>query len=160
VGCIGAGRDLGFGAICGIIGRPDSGRGCRGCTNGEVFRRAARGGGTLGDEVGAAEGATVETLMAHLGGACPPGLWQAGRGSRSTGAMPRVTPGCTTATRWPFSRRSAEARMDDKLFEITAQPISADEVSRRVISPAVGSVVTFTGVVRAQPGAPGVQPGI
>ena len=39
--------------------------------------------------------------------------------------------------------------MDDKLFEITAQPISADEVNRRVISPAVGSVVTFTGVVRS-----------
>jgi molybdopterin synthase catalytic subunit len=38
--------------------------------------------------------------------------------------------------------------MDDKLFEITAQPISLDEVSRRAISPAVGSVVTFTGVVR------------
>ena len=38
--------------------------------------------------------------------------------------------------------------MDDKLFEITAQPISIDEVSRRVISLAVGSVVTFAGVVR------------
>ena len=38
--------------------------------------------------------------------------------------------------------------MDHKLFEITAQPISVDEVNRRVISPAVGSVVTFTGVVR------------
>lgn len=38
--------------------------------------------------------------------------------------------------------------MDGNLFEITAQPISVDEVSRRVISPAVGSVVTFTGVVR------------
>ena len=38
--------------------------------------------------------------------------------------------------------------MDDKLFEITAQPVSPDEVSRRVINPAVGSVVTFTGVVR------------
>jgi molybdopterin synthase catalytic subunit len=38
--------------------------------------------------------------------------------------------------------------MDNKLFEITAQPISIDEVSRRGISPAVGSVVTFAGVVR------------
>jgi molybdopterin synthase catalytic subunit len=38
--------------------------------------------------------------------------------------------------------------MEDKLFEITAEPISVDEVSRRVISPAVGSVVAFTGVVR------------
>ncbi len=38
--------------------------------------------------------------------------------------------------------------MDHKLFEITAQPISVDQVSRRVISPAVGSVVTFAGVVR------------
>ena len=38
--------------------------------------------------------------------------------------------------------------MADKLFEITAQPVSPDEVSRRVINPAVGSVVTFTGVVR------------
>ena len=38
--------------------------------------------------------------------------------------------------------------MDDKLFEITTQPISVDEVSRRAISPAVGSVVTFIGVVR------------
>jgi len=38
--------------------------------------------------------------------------------------------------------------MDDKLFEITARPISLDQVSRRAISPAVGSVVTFTGVVR------------
>jgi molybdopterin synthase catalytic subunit len=38
--------------------------------------------------------------------------------------------------------------MDDKLFEITTQPISVDDVSRRAISPAVGSVVTFAGVVR------------
>jgi len=38
--------------------------------------------------------------------------------------------------------------MDDKLFEITDQPISADDVSRRVITPAVGAVVTFVGVVR------------
>ena len=38
--------------------------------------------------------------------------------------------------------------MDNKLFEITAQPVSVEQVSRRVISPAVGSVVTFTGVVR------------
>jgi len=38
--------------------------------------------------------------------------------------------------------------MDSKLFEITAQPISVDEVSQRAISPAVGSVVAFIGVVR------------
>ncbi len=38
--------------------------------------------------------------------------------------------------------------MDNKLFEITSEPVSADEVSRRVIDPAVGSVVTFIGVVR------------
>ena len=38
--------------------------------------------------------------------------------------------------------------MNKKFFEITAEPVSADEVSRRVIDPAVGSVVTFIGVVR------------
>lgn len=38
--------------------------------------------------------------------------------------------------------------MSKKLFEITPEPISVDEVSLRVISPAVGSVVTFIGVVR------------
>src|SRR5512137_1387079 len=38
--------------------------------------------------------------------------------------------------------------MDDKLFEITDQPISVDGVSRRVTTPAVGAVVTFVGVVR------------
>ncbi len=38
--------------------------------------------------------------------------------------------------------------MDKKLFEITSEPVSADEVSLRVIDPAVGSVVTFIGVVR------------
>ena len=39
--------------------------------------------------------------------------------------------------------------MSDKLFEITTEPISTDEVSRRVTSPAVGAVVTFAGVVRS-----------
>ena len=38
--------------------------------------------------------------------------------------------------------------MSKKLFEITSEPISVDEVSLRVIGPAVGSVVTFIGVVR------------
>jgi molybdopterin synthase catalytic subunit len=39
--------------------------------------------------------------------------------------------------------------MGDKLFEITTRPISVDEVSRRVSSPAVGAVVSFAGVVRS-----------
>ena len=38
--------------------------------------------------------------------------------------------------------------MSDRLFEITAAPISVDEVSRRVSSPAIGAVVSFAGVVR------------
>jgi len=38
--------------------------------------------------------------------------------------------------------------MSDKLFEITTAPISVDEVSRRVSSPAVGAVVSFAGIVR------------
>ena len=38
--------------------------------------------------------------------------------------------------------------MGDKLFEITAAPISVDEVSRRVTSPAAGCVVSFAGLVR------------
>ena len=38
--------------------------------------------------------------------------------------------------------------MSDRLFEITAAPISVDEVSRRVTSPAVGAVVSFAGIVR------------
>ena len=38
--------------------------------------------------------------------------------------------------------------MSDRLFEITAAPISVDEVSRRVSSPAVGAVVSFAGIVR------------
>ncbi|MDP6179357.1 MAG: molybdenum cofactor biosynthesis protein MoaE [Desulfatiglandales bacterium] len=39
--------------------------------------------------------------------------------------------------------------MGDKLFEITTEPISIDEVNRRVRSPAIGAVVSFTGVVRS-----------
>lgn len=38
--------------------------------------------------------------------------------------------------------------MGDKLFEITTQAISVDEVSRRVSSPAVGAIVSFAGLVR------------
>jgi len=38
--------------------------------------------------------------------------------------------------------------MVNKLFEITTEPISIDEVSRRVSSPSVGAVVSFTGIVR------------
>jgi molybdopterin synthase catalytic subunit len=38
--------------------------------------------------------------------------------------------------------------VDKKLFEITAAPLSVDEVNRRVTSPAAGAVVTFTGIVR------------
>ena len=38
--------------------------------------------------------------------------------------------------------------MGDKLFEITIEPISIDDVIRRVSSPAVGAVVSFTGIVR------------
>jgi len=35
-----------------------------------------------------------------------------------------------------------------KLFEITTQPISVDEINRRVAGPAIGAVVTFAGLVR------------
>jgi molybdopterin synthase catalytic subunit len=38
--------------------------------------------------------------------------------------------------------------MCEKLFEITTEPISVDEVSRRVSDPSVGAVVSFAGVVR------------
>ncbi len=38
--------------------------------------------------------------------------------------------------------------MSGKLFEITTEPISVDEVSRRVSRPAVGAVVSFAGLVR------------
>lgn len=38
--------------------------------------------------------------------------------------------------------------MGKKLFEITTEPISIDEVSRRVSNPAVGAVVSFSGIVR------------
>ena len=38
--------------------------------------------------------------------------------------------------------------MSERLFEITTVPISADEVSRRVSSVAVGALVSFVGVVR------------
>ncbi len=38
--------------------------------------------------------------------------------------------------------------MGNKLFEITTEPISMDDVIRRVSSPAVGAVVSFAGVVR------------
>ena len=35
-----------------------------------------------------------------------------------------------------------------KLFEVTTQPISVDEVSSRIADPENGAVVTFAGVVR------------
>jgi molybdopterin synthase catalytic subunit len=38
--------------------------------------------------------------------------------------------------------------VSQKLFEITTQPISVNEVSRRISSPAIGAVVSFAGVVR------------
>jgi molybdopterin synthase catalytic subunit len=38
--------------------------------------------------------------------------------------------------------------MGEKLFEITTEPISVDEVSRRVSDPRVGAVVSFAGIVR------------
>ncbi|MFN2290296.1 MAG: molybdenum cofactor biosynthesis protein MoaE [Anaerolineae bacterium] len=38
--------------------------------------------------------------------------------------------------------------MSEKLFEITAAPLSIDEVNRRVTSPAAGAIITFTGIVR------------
>ncbi len=38
--------------------------------------------------------------------------------------------------------------MNAKLFEITEQSISADEVIARLADPAIGAVVTFVGVVR------------
>jgi molybdopterin synthase catalytic subunit len=39
--------------------------------------------------------------------------------------------------------------VSQKLFEITTEPISVDEVSRRISSPAIGAVVSFAGVVRS-----------
>jgi molybdopterin synthase catalytic subunit len=38
--------------------------------------------------------------------------------------------------------------MGEKLFEVTTEPISVDEVSRRVSDPRVGAVVSFAGIVR------------
>lgn len=38
--------------------------------------------------------------------------------------------------------------MGKKLFEITTEPISIDEVSNRVSTPAVGAVICFAGIVR------------
>lgn len=38
--------------------------------------------------------------------------------------------------------------MGKKLFEITTEPISVDEVRNRVSNPAVGAVVSFSGIVR------------
>jgi molybdopterin synthase catalytic subunit len=38
--------------------------------------------------------------------------------------------------------------VSEKLFEITAAPLSIDEVNRRVTSPAAGAIITFTGIVR------------
>jgi molybdopterin synthase catalytic subunit len=38
--------------------------------------------------------------------------------------------------------------MGEKLFEITTDPISVDEVSRRVSTPSIGAVVSFAGIVR------------
>ncbi len=37
-----------------------------------------------------------------------------------------------------------------KLFEITAQALSADEVVSRLVEPAVGAVIAFVGVVRGK----------
>lgn len=44
-----------------------------------------------------------------------------------------------------------------KLFEITVQPLSLDEVARRVVRPDCGAVATFAGVVR---GATATQEGV
>lgn len=38
--------------------------------------------------------------------------------------------------------------MGEKLFEVTTEPISVDEVSHRVSDPRVGAVVSFAGIVR------------
>jgi len=38
--------------------------------------------------------------------------------------------------------------MSRKLFEISNEPISVDEVSRRISSPAAGAIVSFAGIVR------------
>lgn len=38
--------------------------------------------------------------------------------------------------------------MNDQFFEITTAPISVDEISRRVSSPAAGAIVSFAGIVR------------
>jgi len=38
--------------------------------------------------------------------------------------------------------------VSEKLFEITAAPLSVDEVNRRVTSPAAGAIIAFTGIVR------------
>lgn len=39
---------------------------------------------------------------------------------------------------------------DVKLFEVTAAPLSLDDVARRVGDPASGAVVTFAGIVRGE----------
>jgi molybdopterin synthase catalytic subunit len=39
---------------------------------------------------------------------------------------------------------------ETKLFEITDQPLSLDDVARRVVQPACGAIVTFAGVVRGE----------
>lgn len=40
--------------------------------------------------------------------------------------------------------------MEHKLFEITTEPISIDQVASRVNNPRVGGIVTFAGVVRGE----------
>jgi molybdopterin synthase catalytic subunit len=40
-------------------------------------------------------------------------------------------------------------KVREQLFEITEAPLSVDEINGRVVSPAAGAIVTFTGIVRA-----------
>jgi len=39
-----------------------------------------------------------------------------------------------------------------KLFEVTAEPVSVDEVMGRLVHPSVGGIATFVGVVRGESG--------
>lgn len=48
-------------------------------------------------------------------------------------------------------------RMEQKLFEITTEPISVEEVQARVAARRVGAITSFTGVVRERTGERDVE---
>lgn len=50
----------------------------------------------------------------------------------------------------PVSGGAEQATLGKKLFEITEQPISMDDVAARVTEPDCGAVVTFSGTVRGE----------